>query len=228
MAQAQDKLELALVLAEQRGIIAIDRRHDDQRHVSPERGLVRRVGRRDAAPLGLLDDAIRADVRARDKTHQCSGRDAATPTCLDPQEHCGPIGQHHVNERKHRAPLVARGRLVARSCRGPTGRDGRTARFAGRVKPLDYAYHGVPANTPSSELTGPLRTHGARIPMASRPSPPLCASPSHRQRDRLCCWRSSRCSHSAALVGLAPLRRDWSRATARCCGSPPTARRATS
>ena len=78
MAQTEHQLELSLILASLRHVVALDGWHDDDRHVPTERGLVRRIGRRHAVPLGLLDDPVRADIRARDETHSGSVRDTST------------------------------------------------------------------------------------------------------------------------------------------------------
>ena len=145
-----------------------------------------------------------------------------------------PIGQHHVNERKHAGAVQshAADRSAARSClavaRPRTGRPNGYTRGAGEAArlclpwgPCKHAFLGT-----HWTRRAPM---GPRIPMASRPTPPLCASPSHRQRDRPSaagdrrairtrpgCWSAWRRSPSR------------SRAMARCCGSPPTARRASS
>jgi len=89
MAQAQVKLDLALILALQRDIVAVNRRRHDNRDVSPQRGLIRRVRGCNAVSFSLLDDAIRADVRAGDKTHQRLRTGLGKQNTGQVQGHCG-------------------------------------------------------------------------------------------------------------------------------------------
>ena len=68
MAETGDDLKLALALTEQRYVILLDVGEGDDGDVVALGRLVRRVGGGEAVALGLLDDAIGADVRAGNET----------------------------------------------------------------------------------------------------------------------------------------------------------------